>query len=365
MHYNGSMTSVTDAYKSLHDAGKIDWDPAQFKLIQRLDTLAQELCADDKESGFLARFRPQKTIRGVYLWGGVGRGKTFVMDLFYDALSETPRMRLHFHRFMETVHRQLTEQAGNENPLDLIADSMRDKCRVLCFDEFFVSDITDAMILGELLKALLSRGVVLVATSNIIPDDLYANGLQRERFLPAIALINEHCDVLKMESQTDYRLRALELAEIYHYPLDQQASDNLEHTFASIATGELRHNHELLINGRTIRTVKRADGVLWCNFEDICQTERSAADYIEISRLYHTVFLANVPQLNDHKNDAVRRFIALVDEFYERQVKLMISAEKPLDKLYSGSAQAFAFQRTLSRLIEMQSHHYLALPHLP
>ena len=360
------MTSVVDAYNSLNEAGEIDWDEAQFDLIKRFDTLALELATQKQSSrSFLTRFKTPKPIRGIYLWGGVGRGKTFVMDLFYDALVDTPKIRLHFHRFMESVHHQLTEHAGQENPLERIADSMREKCRVLCFDEFFVTDITDAMILGELLKALFSRGVTLVATSNITPDKLYANGLQRERFLPAIALIQEHCEVVKLESHADYRLRALELAEIYHYPLDTQASENLEKTFVTIATGELRHNHELIINGRTIHTVKRADGVLWCDFKDLCQTERSASDYIEISRLYHTVFLANVPVLDDHKNDAVRRFIALIDEFYERQVKLMISAECAMEEIYTGSAQAFAFQRTLSRLTEMQTHHYLALPHLP
>jgi len=365
MLYNASMTSVVDAYKALSDAETIEWDQAQFELIQQLDTLASEISRTEGTSdGFFSRFKKRHNPKGIYLWGGVGRGKTFVMDLFFDALVDTPKLRLHFHRFMQSVHEQLNAHSGQENPLELIADDMREKCKVLCFDEFFVTDITDAMILGELLKALFSRGVILVATSNIIPENLYRNGLQRERFLPAIELIIENCVVIQLESQADYRLRALELAEIYHHPLDQQAADNLTETFAKIATGEVRNDHELVINGRSIETIQRADGVLWCSFAALCQTERSAADYIEISKLYHTVLLADMPALGDTQNDAVRRFIALVDEFYERQVKLIISAEKSLHTLYSGTAQAFAFQRTESRLIEMQSHHYLALPHL-
>lgn len=365
MLYNEHMTSVVDAYKALSESGEIQWDSAQFALIEQLDTLALDITASQNTSGgFLSRFKKVKQPKGIYLWGGVGRGKTFVMDLFFDALVDIPKLRLHFHRFMHSVHEQLNAHAGQADPLELIADDMREKCQVLCFDEFFVTDITDAMILGELLKALFSRGVILVATSNIIPENLYRNGLQRERFLPAIDLILANCEVIQLQSQADYRLRALELAEIFHHPLDQAAADNMKKMFATIATGETRSDHELIINGRAINTIQRADGVLWCSFADLCQTERSASDYIEISKLYHTVLLEEMPELGDAHNDAVRRFIALVDEFYERQVKLIISAEKPLEKLYSGTAQAFAFQRTQSRLIEMQSHHYLALPHL-
>ena len=361
-----TQQSLIHLYEQLAENKKIQWDDDQYNLVQHLDELSHKLIKTNSSlNKVLSSLKLVDHPRGFYLWGGVGRGKTFIMDLFFDAIPIQSKTRLHFHRFMEQIHDQLKEFAGQQDPLELIAESMRKHTRLLCFDEFFVTDITDAMILGELLTALFKRGVVLVATSNIPPDQLYANGLQRERFLPAIEQIKQHCQVMNVDSGNDYRLRTLEQAEIYHYPLDEAADKNLQFSFNELGTGEVRKNHELMINHRPIHTIQRADGVAWFEFSDLCQTERNAADYIELSRLYHTVLLANVPTLDDTQNDAVRRLIALVDEFYERQVKLIISAAEPLEKLYTGTAQAFAFERTQSRLIEMQTHHYLSRPHLP
>jgi len=358
------MPSPLSRYQALVTEGTIDSDSAQLTAVTELERLWLQLNVA-KPKWFNRLIKSPVAPQGVYMWGGVGRGKTFLMDLFFDAIKSDRKLRLHFHRFMENIQQQLKTHSGRKNPLKLIASQMRNRTDVICFDEFFVSDITDAMILGELFKELFEQGIVLVATSNIIPEQLYANGLQRSRFLPAIALIENHCQVINVDGEHDYRLRSLEQAEIYHSPLDKEAGINLEETFERLSTGTLRLNNQLLIHGRNIKTVKRADGVAWFDFRDICQTERSASDYIEISRLYHSVLIANVPAMNNEQNDAVRRFISLVDEFYERHVKLIISAAVPLGDLYSGSALSFEFTRTESRLIEMQSRDYLALEHLP
>jgi cell division protein ZapE len=230
---------------------------------------------------------------------------------------------------------------------------------------FFVSDITDAMILGTLFEELFAHQVTLVATSNIIPDELYRNGLQRARFLPAIALINEHCDVVNVDSGIDYRLRTLKQAEIYHSPLDSQAYDNLAKYFTQLSVEEGSKNKTIMINNRPIATVRESEGVVFCEFTTLCESARSQTDYMELSRLYHTVLLANVVQMNQDSDDSARRFIALVDEFYERRVKLIISAQVPMTDLYDKGNLIFEFKRCLSRLQEMQSHDYLASEHIP
>ncbi|RXJ71911.1 cell division protein ZapE [Veronia nyctiphanis] len=351
-------------------------DPAQQMAIEKLDELYHRLCRSPaKESGkprfsfsFFSRKTAKETLtpeKGLYFWGGVGRGKTYLVDLFYEALPFEQKMRMHFHRFMHRVHQELKLLDGESDPLEKVADKLAKETRVLCFDEFFVSDITDAMILGTLLEALFARGICLVATSNIVPDGLYRNGLQRARFLPAIALINQHCEIVNVDSGTDYRLRTLEQAEIYHSPLDAEAEENLKEYFQKLACEPHRQEPEIHINSRTIDIRQEAEGVVHFRFDALCDSPRSQADYIEIARLYHTVLLSEVPQLGPEKDDAARRFIAMVDEFYERNVKLIISAEVPAENLYSGGRLAFEFKRCLSRLNEMQSHDYLALEHLP
>ncbi|UFN69989.1 cell division protein ZapE [Vibrio alginolyticus] len=302
--------------------------------------------------------------KGLYFWGGVGRGKTYLMDAFFDALPTQRKMRVHFHRFMYRVHDELKLLGDVENPLAKVADKFKEEADVVCFDEFFVSDITDAMILATLLQEMFKRQMILVATSNIEPQNLYRNGLQRARFLPAIDMILARCDVLNVDSGVDYRLRTLEQAEIYHYPLDEQANINLNKYYQQL-TGESQIvAHQIEVNHRQLEVIEASDGVLHASFAQLCQTARSQNDYIELSRIYHTVLLADVQQMNRKIDDAARRFIALVDEFYERNVKLIISAEVPMEDLYTEGQLEFEFKRCLSRLTEMQSHEYLAREHL-
>lgn len=302
--------------------------------------------------------------KGLYFWGGVGRGKTYLMDAFFDALPTQRKMRVHFHRFMYRVHDELKLLGDVENPLAKVADKFKEEADVVCFDEFFVSDITDAMILATLLQEMFKRQMILVATSNIEPQNLYRNGLQRARFLPAIDMILARCDVLNVDSGVDYRLRTLEQAEIYHYPLDEQANINLNKYYQQL-TGERQIvAHQIEVNHRRLEVIEASDGVLHASFAQLCQTARSQNDYIELSRIYHTVLLADVQQMNRKIDDAARRFIALVDEFYERNVKLIISAEVPMKDLYTEGQLEFEFKRCLSRLTEMQSHEYLAREHL-
>ncbi|MCS0435319.1 cell division protein ZapE [Vibrio diabolicus] len=302
--------------------------------------------------------------KGLYFWGGVGRGKTYLMDAFFDALPTQRKMRVHFHRFMYRVHDELKLLGDVENPLAKVADKFKEEADVVCFDEFFVSDITDAMILATLLQEMFKRQMILVATSNIEPQNLYRNGLQRARFLPAIDMILARCDVLNVDSGVDYRLRTLEQAEIYHYPLDEQANINLNKYYQQL-TGERQIvAHQIEVNHRQLEVIEVSDGVLHASFAQLCQTARSQNDYIELSRIYHTVLLADVQQMNRKIDDAARRFIALVDEFYERNVKLIISAEVPMEDLYTEGQLEFEFKRCLSRLTEMQSHEYLAREHL-
>ncbi|WNC72944.1 cell division protein ZapE [Thalassotalea psychrophila] len=307
----------------------------------------------------------QQAVRGIYFWGGVGRGKTYLVDTFYDCLPFDNKMRVHFHRFMHRVHEELKDLTGQSDPLKIIAKKFAAETCIICFDEFFVSDITDAMLLGTLFEELFSHNVTLVATSNIIPNDLYRNGLQRARFLPAINLINENCEVVNVDSGIDYRLRTLEQAEIYHFPLDKQAEENLHLYFKQLSVEEGHTGKDVEINNRLLTTIEESDGVVHFEFNQLCETARSQGDYMEISRIYHTVLLANVTQMGRDSDDSARRFIAMVDEFYERNVKLIISAEVTMDKLYTDGGLNFEFKRCLSRLQEMQSHDYLASEHLP
>ncbi len=312
----------------------------------------------------LLRKNQVEPVQGLYLWGGVGRGKTYLVDTFYESLPFEKKIRIHFHRFMQRVHRELQRLQGKKNPLEIIGRQFASEAEVVCFDEFFVSDITDAMILGGLMEQLLKRGVVLVATSNIVPSELYKNGLQRDRFLPAINLIQTHTQVVNVDSGVDYRLRVLERAEIYHYPLDPGADAELERCFRQLAPEEGSVGENIEIEGRLIATRRLADGVLWCDFSAVCDGPRSQNDYIELAREFHAVLISNVPKMGVSNDDQVRRFINLVDEFYDRNVKLIISAAVDIDDLYAGGRLEFEFQRTRSRLLEMQSHEYLARMHL-
>ena len=361
----------TERYQADLQRDDFQYDPAQEQAVALLQDLYDRLLAApprQPSKGLLARFRksrPLEPVKGLYFWGGVGRGKTYLMDAFFDALPFEQKIRQHFHRFMQRVHRELKTLEGEKNPLHIVAERLAAEARVICFDEFFVSDITDAMILAGLFEQLFGRGVTLVATSNIVPDGLYKDGLQRSRFLPAIALLNKHTEVVNVDGGVDYRLRALEQAELYHHPLDGQADASLQRAFDSL-NPDVEHiatDVMLEVEGREIAVRCLSDDVAWFEFLALCDGPRSQNDYIELAREFHAVLISNVPQMSMRNDDQARRFINLVDEFYDRNVKLVISAEVSLEHLYEGGRLSFEFERTQSRLLEMQSHDYLAAEH--
>lgn len=366
-------------YEQALENGEYQPDEVQRAAITQLDGIWQALSGSrpaptpsrDGLFGKLNRLlgkgktEVQPPVRGLYMWGGVGRGKTWLMDMFFQAIPGERKQRLHFHRFMLRVHEELTELQGKSDPLQIVADRFKAETDLLCFDEFFVSDITDAMLLGTLMEALFSRGITLVATSNIPPDELYRNGLQRARFLPAIEMIKQHCTVMNVDAGIDYRLRTLTSAHLWMSPLNEATSQEMERMFIALA-GKPRKAHEPLdINHRQLPTLGMVDGVLAMSFLTLCGEGRSQHDYIELSRRFHSVLLYDVPVMIYKTEDQARRFLALVDEFYERHVKLVVSAETSLYEIYQGTRLKFEYQRCLSRLQEMQSEEYLRLPHLP
>lgn len=369
----------------LMDLEKPDFrfDAAQELAIKKLDDLFDRLLAQQSLSikdrflsslgraiaRLVGRAPSSSPEQGLYFWGGVGRGKTYLMDMFYDALPGDAKLRIHFHRFMRRVHQELATLADTKNPLEVVADRIAAEAKVICFDEFFVSDITDAMILAGMFEALFKRGVCLVATSNIAPDGLYKDGLQRSRFLPAIALIKHHTEVLNIDGGIDYRLRTLERAELYYTPLDTGADASLlqsfEHLVPQRESQAVSHKKDtrIEIEGRHIDARYLADDVVWFDFDAICDGPRSQNDYIEIAKEFHAVLISDVPQMGPQNEDRARRFINLVDEFYDHNIKLVLSAAVNLPDLYQDGRLAFEFQRTCSRLQEMQSHDYLAAAH--
>jgi cell division protein ZapE len=324
-------------------------------LEARIDTLGERLAA------LVGRTRK---VRGLYLHGGVGRGKTFLLDLLHASLPEDLCQRLHFHRFMARVHALLAEIGQQAEPLAEVAARFADR-PLLCLDEFFVNDIGDAMILGELLRHLRRAGVTLATTSNIPPSELYRDGLQRAKFLPAIARIERHCEVIALSSPTDYRLRTLTAAPVYLAPADAKAEAALASMFERLAPGHAQREPALEVNGRAIALRRRADGIAWFDFAALCEGPRAVADYIEIARSHHSVLLSCVPRFDGTNDDPARRFVHLVDEFYDRNVNLVLSAAAPPAALYGGHRLQREFERTGSRLIEMQSEEYLARPHRP
>jgi len=350
-------------------------DIAQQRAIQILQELFDELVDSKKKApiGIVGRVRywfgkqERGKPRGLYVWGGVGRGKTYLMDVFYDCLPFENKLRTHFHRFMQRIHQDLDELKGQPSPLILVADKIANDASVICFDEFFVSDIGDAMLLAGLLERLFERGVVLIATSNIQPEQLYKNGLQRDRFLPAIESLIKHARVFELDGEVDYRLRCLAQAELYHWPLDDVADKMLQDNFWRLAPDftEAVEAEIIDILGRNIQSRYSANDVIWFLFDELCGGPRSAFDYVEIAKIYHALLLGEILQMDDNSVDKARRFINLIDELYDRNVKLIISAAVAPDKLYVGSVLEIEFKRTLSRLLEMQSFDYLSKPHRP
>lgn len=342
-------------------------DPAQLAAVARLDDLRSRLVAAAAKAGrgWLRRSRSAQPQRGLYLWGGVGRGKTWLMDLFLESLPFAQARRTHFHRFMHDAHAALKELRDQADPLERLAERIARDTRVLCFDELAVADIADAMILGGLIAGLTSRGVSLVATSNVRPRDLYAGGLQRRRFLPAIQLIERHTEVLEVAGATDYRLRRLTQAGTYLAADAPDSGKRLQALFEELAGHGAIAVGSIEVEGRQIPVVRRGHGAVWFEFAALCAGPRSQDDYIEIAREFGSVVVANVPVFDAlHENEA-RRFIALVDELYDRGVNLIVSASAPPAELYRGERLALEFRRTASRLVEMQSAEYLAREHRP
>jgi len=338
-------------------------DPAQWRAVERLQTLFEEWSSyKSRRNTAIKRMLVKPALpKGVYLWGGVGRGKSFLMDSFYLCVPLVRKRRVHFHHFMREIHRELDEVKGSEDPIVEVAVRTAKRYRLICFDEFHVSDIADAMILGRYLEQVMERGVVFCMTSNYHPDQLYPNGLQRERFLPTIQLIKESLDVLQVDAGTDYRKRVLEQVQVYHSPLGDASDAALERIFAELKDVQEEY-HPLDVEGREIRYRKRAGGLVWFDFGVLCAGARSYADYVDLARRFHTVILSDIPRMSGQHADAARRFTWLVDVFYDERVKLFCSAEALPEQLFvDGGVQKTAeaeFARTVSRLTEMQSAEY-------
>jgi cell division protein ZapE len=367
--------SLREIYAARLAASDFRADAAQLRAVDKLDDLRRRLIAAHQESngpaallrwiGNLVGNSAREPERGLYLWGGVGRGKTWLMDMFFQSLPFPEARRRHFHRFMHDVHEQLKGLQSRESPLDLVAEEIARDTRVLCFDELFVTDIADAMILGGLFEGLFKRGVTLVATSNLPPKDLYKDGLQRQRFLPAIDLIERHVEVVNVNGATDFRLRQLTQAGTYLLTSAPDTPRRLEALFAELSHHSGASGGSIEIEGRSIPVIRESSSAVWFDFPAVCAGPRSQNDYIEIAREYQSVIVSDVPILDAlHENEA-RRFIALVDEFYDRGVNLIVSAAAPPAELYRGERLTFPFERTVSRLIEMQSEDYLAREHRP
>jgi len=335
-------------------------DAAQQLAVDRLQQAYQDWVdyRAQRSSVFRRLINRPDVPRGVYLWGGVGRGKSFLMDSFYSVVPVVRKTRVHFHEFMRDVHRQLDELKGVADPLDTVAVNIAKKYRLICFDEFHVSDIADAMILYNLLSALFNNGVSFIMTSNYDPDLLYPDGLHRDRMLPTIALLKDRLDVLNVDAGVDYRKRALEQVESYYTPLGAAADQALRTAYAKIAEVRDEDPH-VNIEGREIRCLRRAGGVIWFDFATLCGGPRSQNDYLELASRFHTVVLSGIPAMSAARSSEARRFTWLIDVFYDHKVKLLMSAEAPPEELYTQGVLSNEFHRTVSRIIEMQSREYM------
>ena len=366
-----SFQSVESRLREAVAAGRLELDPAQLNAAVLLDRLSASLVKSSRSVGerlrallpWLPPPARDAAPRGLYLWGGVGRGKTMLMDWFYESLHFPRRERIHFYRFMRHVHAELRIVKRRAEPLETVAQRLSQRARVICLDEFFVADIADAMILAGLFEGLFRRGVTLVMTSNTAPQDLYKDGLQRDRFLPAIELIQSHVTLVHLDGATDYRLRQLEQAPTYLDSTREQTAAQLRQRFNALAGDSATGPRVLSIEDRDIAAVATGAGMVWLEFNDLCEGPRSQNDYIELARLYHTIFISNIPQFTERNEDGARRFISAIDEFYDRGVKIVVSAAAAPAALYHGERLQLEFQRAASRLIEMQTQHYLSGQH--
>ncbi len=369
------MNSVSDLYQQRIEGGEIAPDPVQARAVDRLAQLADAL-SQPTSGGFFGLGRKPEAPEGVYLWGGVGRGKSMLMDLFFHAVSVSPKRRVHFHDFMLDVHafihdwRQLDQDArrrhrahvrgSGDDPIPPAAKHIADSARLLCFDEFHVTSITDAMILGRLFEQLFDRGVVVVATSNRHPDDLYTDGINRQLFLPFIERLKEKLDIMQIDAQKDYRLERLSAAPVYITPLGPEAAAAMDDAFARLSGGARAEPVDIQVQGRTLHAARASHGAARFSFEELCARPLGAADYLALARNFHTVLLENVPVLSKDKRNEAARFVTLIDALYESRTKLVISAAAEPDDLYPTGDGAFEFERTASRLHEMRSDDYLA-----
>ncbi len=368
--------SLTEQYKKALQQSDMVHDSAQEQAVLKLEALSLALTSNSSNTLFqtIRKFSPfyrrqRHAVQGLYFWGGVGRGKTWLMDLFYQDLDMTEKYRVHFHHFMLDIHKQLgilsKQKNRRKNPLQQIARDLSKQYRLLCIDEFIVTNITDAMILSELLHALFKQQVCLVATSNRVPDDLYLNGLQRERFLPAIELIKTYTDVVQLDAGIDHRTFLLQQANIFYTPVTARTEQQIKQTMRERSVSAISENTTLNILNRDIKTVSCSEDIAWFDFDVICSAPRAAQDYIKLAQRFHTIIVTNIPILDEYSDDKTRRFIYLIDELYDRNVTLIASADAPPERLYRGNMLEFAFRRTSSRLIEMRSPQYLSQPHKP
>jgi len=354
--------NVQEFYQDAIDRRGFKPDSAQQRAVARLQQAYDDwIFYKNKRANRIVRLISKPEIpRGVYMWGGVGRGKSFLMDSFFSVVPVVRKVRLHFHEFMRDVHGQLDELKGMEDPLKEVARRISKKYRLICFDEFHVSDVADAMLLYNLLKALFDNGVSFVMTSNYDPDSLYPDGLHRDRMLPTIALLKDQLDVLNVDSGNDYRHRALEQVQSYHMPLCAETDSKLRAAFQALA-GASEEEPFVRIEGRTIPCLRRAGDVIWFDFHALCGGPRSQNDYLEISSQFHSVILSSIPRMSASMSSEARRFTWLIDVFYDHKVKLIMSAEVAPDELYMHGVLSNEFHRTVSRIVEMQSREYMEL----
>lgn len=348
----------SDLYTSLIEDGQLSFDEAQSTLLSKLDQLSTDLTRRSK-----SWFRRRK-INGFYIRGEVGRGKTQIMDIFFETLDIKKKKRVHFHRFMKMLHDDLEKISGQKDPLRIAAKNISKDTEVLCFDEFYVEDIGDAMLLGRFINELFENKVTLVTTSNTHPNNLYTDGLHRSRFLPAIESIKKNCEIYELDSAQDYRLRTLEQLEIFIIGEKDDGKNKLSSNFSELTNNEFDDDKHIEILGRKIKTIRLAKGSVWFSFQEICEGPRSAKDYIEVCTEFHTLFVSNIPLMGPENDDSARRLIALVDECYERNVNLILSMKAELKEIYIGERLAEPFKRTISRLEEMRSREYLSRPHI-
>ncbi len=359
--------SPVDIYQNKISLGELSPDGSQRQAVAHLNSLYEQIISGASNKKWHHRLLGSKdqSLIGLYLWGGVGTGKTVLMDLFFQSLPAGLGSRIHFHRFMQMVHDKNKLIKNKQDPLRIIASSFAENAKVLCLDEFTVSDITDAMILSRLLDQLFKLDVVLVTTSNTQIENLYPNGLQRGKFMPAIELLKKHTQAINIDAGTDYRMAFLKSDKIFHSPLDLTSQQSLTNCFRQLSGNTDFTQTSVLINDREIDAVAVGSGIVWFEFASLCQTNRSNMDYIEIARQFHTVILSNIPQLDHSMDDSARRLIELVDELYDRNVNLIVSAEVAPEDLYKGKRLVEPFKRTTSRLTEMSAGEYLGKPHLP